>query len=139
MVEAVHQQLVNELSRFVNKNLLLIVADMKRDWWNAKTFLLWVNEKKNKRLVPMDRECQGSLWMKCSWYQDWWRLCHGWRWQVLAQNYNTNGLPPATQCYQKFKDIAFCVLLIEFAWLEPHIKPHNINLNYFEVGFSCIY
>ena len=61
MVEAVHQQLVNELSRFVNKNLLLIVADMKRDWWNAKTFLLWVNEKKNKRLVPMDRECQGSL------------------------------------------------------------------------------
>ena len=53
----------------------------------------------------------------------------------LARNYNTDGLPPATQCCRKFKDIAFCVLLIEFAWLGPHIKPHNINLNYFGVGF----
>ena len=70
MVDAVHQQLVDDLFLFVNNNLNLTVAGMKRvlpgsheiSHTDATTSLLLVNEEKTMRIVPMS----------CSWYQDWW-------------------------------------------------------------------
>ena len=116
MVEAVHQQLFNELFCFVNKSLLLTVASMKRDWRDAKTFLLWVREEKKISIVPMDRGdvtgVFGSLALGIKTGGDF-VMVEGDK--NLAQNYNKNGSPPATQCCRKFQDIAFCVLLIGFA------------------------
>ena len=121
MVDAVHQQLVDDLFLFVNKNLNLTVAEMKRDWpgsheishTDAKTFLLWVNEEKKIRLVPMDRGdvkgVFGCLALGIKTGGDFIMAECG---KNLAQNYNTDGSPPATQCCRKIKDIAFCVLLI---------------------------
>ena len=95
-----------------------------RDWpdsheishTDAKTFLLWVNEEKKISIVPMDRgdvtgvfECL-ALGIKTG--GDF-VMVEGDK--NLAQNYNKKGSPPATQCCRKFQDIAFCVLLIEFA------------------------
>ena len=98
MVEAVHQQLFNELFCFVNKSLLLTVASMKRDWRDAKTFLLWVREEKKISIVPMDRGdvtgVFGSLALGIKTGGDF-VMVEGDK--NLAQSYNKNGSPPATQ------------------------------------------
>ena len=112
MVDAVHQQLVDDLFLFVNKNLNLTVAGMKRDWpgsheishTDAKTSLLLVNEEKKMRIVPMDKHVFGCLALGIKTGGDFIMAECG---KNLAQNYDTDGSPPATQCCRKIKDIAF--------------------------------
>merc|ERR1711910_143700 len=63
MDEAVRQQLVDDHFLFVNGDRNLTVAGMERDWPegrgifhnDAKTFLLWVNEEDQTRIISMQK------------------------------------------------------------------------------------
>jgi len=63
MDEAVRQQLVDDHFLFVSGDRNLTVAGMERDWPegrgifhnDAKTFLLWVNEEDQTRIISMEK------------------------------------------------------------------------------------
>merc|ERR1712112_708190 len=63
MDEAVRQQLVDDHFLFVNGDRNLTVAGMERDWPegrgifhnDSKTFLLWVNEEDQTRIISMEK------------------------------------------------------------------------------------
>merc|ERR1711892_1038683 len=63
MDEAVRQQLVDDHFLFVSGDRNLTVAGMERDWPegrcifhnDAKTFLLWVNEEDQLRIISMQK------------------------------------------------------------------------------------
>merc|ERR1719427_2248213 len=63
MDEGVRQQLVDDHFLFVNGDRNLTVAGMERDWPegrgifhnDAKTFLLWVNEEDQTRIISMEK------------------------------------------------------------------------------------
>merc|ERR1712032_261215 len=63
MDEKVRQQLVDDHFLFVSGDRNLIVAGMERDWPEgrgifhneAKTFLLWVNEEDQMRIISMEK------------------------------------------------------------------------------------
>merc|ERR1711925_9538 len=63
MDEKVRQQLVDDHFLFVSGDRNLTVAGMERDWPEgrgifhnaAKTFLLWVNEEDQMRIIPMEK------------------------------------------------------------------------------------
>merc|ERR1711862_928235 len=63
MDEAVRQQLVDDHFLFVSGDRNLTVAGMERDWPegrgifhnDAKTFLMWVNEEDQTRIISMDK------------------------------------------------------------------------------------
>merc|ERR1712073_225666 len=63
MEEAVRQQLVDDHFLFVSGDRNLTVAGMERDWPegrgifhnDAKTFLLWVNEEDQTRIISMEK------------------------------------------------------------------------------------
>merc|ERR1712110_377673 len=63
MDEAVRQQLVDDHFLFVSGDRNLTVAGMERDWPegrgifhnDAKTFLMWVNEEDQSRIIPMEK------------------------------------------------------------------------------------
>merc|ERR1711935_1319918 len=63
MDEAIHQQLVDDHFLFVSGDRNLTVAGMERDWPEgrgifhnaAKTFLLWVNEEDQTRIISMEK------------------------------------------------------------------------------------
>merc|ERR1719378_1458418 len=63
MDEAVRQQLVDDHFLFVSGDRNLTVAGMERDWPegrgifhnDAKTFLMWVNEEDQTRIISMEK------------------------------------------------------------------------------------
>ena len=63
MVEKVRQQLVDDHFLFVSGDKNLIVSGMERDWPegrgifhnDAKTFLMWVNEEDQSRIISMEK------------------------------------------------------------------------------------
>merc|ERR1711868_321223 len=63
MDEAVRQQLVDDHFLFISGDKNLTVAGMERDWPegrgifhnDAKTFLLWVNEEDQTRIISMEK------------------------------------------------------------------------------------
>merc|ERR1712048_1447020 len=66
MDEKVRQQLVDDHFLFVSGDRNLIAAGMERDWPEgrgifhneAKTFLLWVNEEDQMRIISMEKRCE---------------------------------------------------------------------------------
>merc|ERR1712203_1184069 len=78
MDEKVRQQLVDDHFLFVSGDRNLIVAGMERDWPEgrgifhneAKTFLLWVNEEDQMRIISMEKGGDvRRLLPSCSWHQ----------------------------------------------------------------------
>merc|ERR1711971_545934 len=78
MSEKVRQQLVDDHFLFVSGDRNLIAAGMERDWPEGrgifhntdKTFLTWVNEEDQLRIISMQgRRCQSCLRPSCPWYQ----------------------------------------------------------------------
>merc|ERR1719221_139457 len=66
MDEKVRQQLVDDHFLFVSGDRNLIAAGMERDWPEgrgifhneAKTFLLWVNEEDQMRIISLEKRCE---------------------------------------------------------------------------------